>query len=185
MNWKKTRITLNVWHDGDFKIVENPEEPADNRFRLDSLGEPDVGPEFFGSLKQAQNTAALRNELELVRADNQQLRMELDERRQADAFQRIALAQKSPKDDGRGIPTAHPVVTALAAELNTAMAKNPLPVIKDPLADMIAEHEAADQFNTLMAENQAADEEADEHYSEFNGKPRLAFVEAGPNDRPF
>jgi hypothetical protein len=181
MNWKKTRITLNVWQGADFKIVENPEEPADSRFRLEALVEPDVGPEFFSSLKQAQNTAALRNELELVRADNQQLRMELDERRQADAFDRIALAQKSPKDDGRGIPTAHPVVTALAAELNTAMAKSPV-VIEDPLAAMIAEHEAADEFNALM-DNQADEEE--EAHAQFNGKPRLAFVEAGPNDRPF
>ena len=29
MNWKKTRITLNVWQDGNFRITENPEADAD------------------------------------------------------------------------------------------------------------------------------------------------------------
>ena len=180
MNWKKTRITLTLWQYGDFKIVENPEEEPSNRFRLDALAEPDVAPEFFTTLKQAQQTATLRNELALVRADNQRLRRELDERRQADAFERSAA---SSRDDGRGIPTATPAVAAIAAELNAAMAKKPLPVIDDDMAAMIAEHAAVDEFNALM-ENEGADEE-EEVYAQFNGKPRLAFVEAGPNDRPF
>lgn len=120
MNWKKTRVVLNVWSDGDFRVTENPEAEADERFRLDTF--TGAESEFFASLKQAQHAAALRNELELVRADNQRLRIELDECRQADAFERSAgrpaVAASEPdldepldmneplnEFDGRGIPT--------------------------------------------------------------------------------
>ena len=38
MNWKKTRIVLNTWQEGDYRITENPEANADERFRLDVFG---------------------------------------------------------------------------------------------------------------------------------------------------
>src|ERR1017187_6492228 len=85
MQWKKSRITLNVWQDGDFKIVENPEANADERFRLDSFSAASE-PEFFANLKSAQHAAAMRHELELTRAENARLRQELEMAKQAAAF---------------------------------------------------------------------------------------------------
>jgi hypothetical protein len=120
MNWKKSRITMNVWQDADFKITENPEANAEERFRLDVFGSG-ADPEFFSTIDTAKRAATTLNELAVVKADNERLRAELDERRQADAFGRGAAPAQSPAvakiaaelvetmaahDDGRGIPDA-------------------------------------------------------------------------------
>ena len=118
MEWKKTRIVMNAWACGDFKIVENPEAAAPQRFKLESFSDLDAEPEFFGSLKQAQTAAALRNELDLAHQEIQRLRHERDMDKQADAFERsqrpietplvaaiaAELIEAMPQDDGRGIP---------------------------------------------------------------------------------
>ena len=120
MNWKKSRIVMTTWQDGDYRITENPGEAAETRFRLDSFGDG-ADPEFFTSLDQAKRAAATLNELAVVKADNERLRIELSERRQADASGWCAAAAQSPAvakiaaelvetmaalDDGRGITDA-------------------------------------------------------------------------------
>lgn len=80
MQWTRTRIVLNVWSaSDDFRIIEDPQESPERRFRLEAFSQDAVDPEFFASLKQAQGAAALRNELELLRQDNLRLRAELDQ----------------------------------------------------------------------------------------------------------
>ena len=130
MQWKRTRVTLNVWQDADFKITENPEADADERFRLDVFGADGEIPEpqFFAGLDAAKRAAAPLNELALLRIDNERLRMELNERRQADAFGRspasspaaVAIASKLVEvmdRNGRGVPAiTGPVLAAASTE---------------------------------------------------------------------
>ena len=128
MQWKRTRVTLNVWQDTDFKITENPEADNDERFRLDVFGADGEIPEpqFFAGLEAAKRAAATLNELALLKMDNERLRMELDNRRQADAFGRNTPASvNSPAAEpvevmdrnGRGVPAiTGPVLAAASTE---------------------------------------------------------------------
>src|SRR4051794_31647705 len=116
MEWKKSRIVLIVWQANDYRITENPEAATDHRFRLDQFSE-DFEFEFYGTLKQAQAAASLRNELNLLRSDNARLRTELDtrngvwpDRDQPGLIGRAVEENKTHEwpnadaDDGRGIP---------------------------------------------------------------------------------
>jgi hypothetical protein len=86
MTWTKRRITMIQWHAGDFTITETADD-TDRPYRLDSSG---ASSQCFSTLDEAKIVAALQNELALFKADNAQLRADLDERRQADAFERQA-----------------------------------------------------------------------------------------------
>ena len=134
MQWKKTRLVVNVWQAGMYRITEDPEESPEQRFRLESYGDS-ADKELFATLKQAQHAAEVRNELAVVREDNERLRRELDERRQADAFEKSrkghgnhgtkpTIIQEEKDDDGRDIPTERPLVESLAGALNAAIAQN-------------------------------------------------------------
>jgi len=125
MQWKKTRITMNTWQDGDFKITENPEADGNERFRLDTFGnDGDITPEYFGSLDAAKRAASILNEVALLKESNADLRRQLDERRQAEQFGRTPPAiphraqcdPEAPEDDGRGIPSPVPAL-AIAGEV--------------------------------------------------------------------
>jgi hypothetical protein len=164
MNWKKTRLTLNVWQDADFKIVENPEESLERRYRLDVFGQEfPEGPEFFASLDAAKRAAATLHQLALMKAENERLRIELDERRQADAFERHQLEAELHDLNAKRPAPGHPQVTALAAEL----------------VEVITQHET-DELARLEAEaGQALEEDGDvlgfpgqEHDPWFDGDQR-------------
>jgi hypothetical protein len=104
MEWKKLKLTR--WIAGEFKITEDDTLESEGRpFRLEA---PDAFAEFFGTLKEAQANAALRNELAITKADNARLRSELAEERGAWPahinFADALEAGMPPDDDGRGIP---------------------------------------------------------------------------------
>jgi hypothetical protein len=126
MQWKKTRIVMNSWQDGDYRILENPEEALETRFRLDSFANPNEDAEFFPTLKAAQHAATLRNELDLLRQDNLRLRAELDQRNGVWPTDESGDLREPARDydNGRGIPTHRPAVAEIAAELVTVMAAN-------------------------------------------------------------
>jgi hypothetical protein len=109
MIWKKTRISTVRHESGDFRITEDVEIHG-TPFRLESFADG-ADPEYFPSLDAAKRAAATLNELALLKADNERLRAELDERRQADAFASSA----------RRTAVNNPQVTELAAELVEVM----------------------------------------------------------------
>lgn len=96
MEWKKSKLTR--WTCGDFIITELSHGDDGRPYQLD--GPADDRTEFFRTLREAQRSAELRNELTLLQADNARLRMELDERRQAEAFERQAAQASNRGHDG-------------------------------------------------------------------------------------
>jgi len=90
MQWTKTRISLSRWEAGGFRITETMELTG-VPFTLESFHEPDQEPLTFGSLKQAQEHAKLLNNLAMVNEENARLKLELEERRQADHFERSQM----------------------------------------------------------------------------------------------
>ena len=133
MPWKRTRITLNTWQDGDFKITERPDAADRERFALECVADPDAPAEGYPTLDLATRVAQLRNELAVLREENIDLRRQLAECKQADTFERNARATR-PADEtvlehasyateGRDIPAgARPEVEKIAAELVETMA---------------------------------------------------------------
>lgn len=132
MTWTKSRLT--IWESAGFRITEDA--AADRPYRLDS---PGAAPEFFADLEQAKAVAALRNDLELFKLDNERLRAELDERRQGDSFERGAVIAGSWPGNGNGhkapapsVPAAETAAVAgIARELVSVMAERLPPAERD------------------------------------------------------
>jgi hypothetical protein len=131
MQWSRSKITRWKSTTG-FMIVECPEQPQGRGYRLETRN-PDDLPIYLSTLDAAKTHAAMLNELQLLREHNEQLRAELDERRQAEAFERDAIAEQARReghwsdeeDDGRGIPPIErPEVKEAAAKLIEVMAEN-------------------------------------------------------------
>ena len=98
MEWKKTRISTTRWDAGnDYRITQDVEAAGD-QFRLEAFGNPDGEVEYFATLEQAKAAAKRLNELSLTKQDNDRLRRELDELRQANAFGRAeTTGSRSPR----------------------------------------------------------------------------------------
>jgi hypothetical protein len=75
MQWKKSRFFR--WQSGDYSISEIEQAADGRRFQLDTI---DCSPEFYLSLREAQQVAALKNELDLARQENITLRAQMDAR---------------------------------------------------------------------------------------------------------
>ena len=157
MNWKKTRLSISRWETTGFRITETTE--LDGRpFTMEYLNEEGQEPMAFSTLKEAQDSAQLHNELFLAREEVQRLRTELNERKQAEAYgrreERLPLPEDFPEDDGRGVPASKPLPVAM----------------EDGLDKMIADRAAKEKGDC----NCAAD---------IPSGPRLAY--AGENEYPF
>jgi hypothetical protein len=184
MQWKKTRITINIWTEGCFKITEDNEQPPESRFRLDCFDGSD-SPEYFSTLKSAQHAAALRNELAITREEVERLRAELSNRKQGDQFERTAekkpavaiarsgqiLTDYSKQDDGRGIPKVEE--------------KRPVSPLDTDLADDIAADlmKVMHRNQRLGGENTSPADFAEDPATDMATGPRLAY--AGSDEIPF
>lgn len=136
MEWSRSKITRWKSTTG-FTITESPDEPTGRGFRLETRN-PDDLPVYLPTLDAAKTHAAMLNELQLLREHNEQLRAELDERRQAEHFERTQLEAQlaemaesaraeghwsNEEDDGRGIPPIErPEVKEAATKLVQVMA---------------------------------------------------------------
>ena len=92
MEWE--RSTLKRWTANGYRITEAPDEPPTRGFRLD-LPDPDAEPIFFPGPDAAKTHASLLHELELFRADNAQLRAELEALNQAEIAELDAEAEEA------------------------------------------------------------------------------------------
>jgi hypothetical protein len=73
MDWKRTKFSR--WKSGDFTITEI--ESIDRPYQLDVI---DESPIAFPSLRQAQQVAGLKHELNLSRQENIELRAQMNAR---------------------------------------------------------------------------------------------------------
>jgi hypothetical protein len=110
MTWKRTRITLNVWTNERYRILETLE--VDGRpFTLQPLTDDGEEPTAFSTLRETQGHAELLSDLAAIRAENQKLRLTLEGR-----------GTSLPADVSLA-PTSRPEVAALAGQLKTVMAE--------------------------------------------------------------
>ena len=112
MEWRKTRISTTRWDAGsDYRITQDV-ECAGDQFRLESFAAPDGEVEYFATLEQAKAAANRLNDLAWARADNERLRRELDELRQANAFGRGADGANGPANGNGHTATVARTVSA-------------------------------------------------------------------------